>query len=228
MSTRIAKLAVLDSGLDKEYKAVHWKAYKGDCGALEGFYTKYPQPIVDAAQSIVVSQRRKKQRVEDHIRVLIQSGSALWCTFTESDECQARTKYETRRQLVRRALKCFTDEYCGNTDYGKDNGREHFHAVAKIPPGLKVRAMPTRVASGKVIYEAYYWIPETQEWRPVACLPCFARIARLMGFISIVVIGKDSPPERVAKYLVKLTRHAVKESTLKDGRCYRVIYSRKV
>lgn len=55
--------------------------------------------------------------------------SALFVTFTFTDDTLASTSKDTRRKYVRRFLKQYCDLYVANIDYGKTNGREHYHAV---------------------------------------------------------------------------------------------------
>lgn len=50
-------------------------------------------------------------------------------TLTFTDEVLASTSDETRRRYVTRALKLVSSRYMANIDFGKQNGREHYHAV---------------------------------------------------------------------------------------------------
>ena len=60
---------------------------------------------------------------------MLESGPCLFLTLTFTDEVLRKTTENTRRQTIRRYLKSFGFPYVANIDYGKKNGREHYHAV---------------------------------------------------------------------------------------------------
>ena len=60
---------------------------------------------------------------------MLESGECLFLTLTFTDATLGKTTEDTRRQAVRRYLKSFGVPYVANIDYGKKNGREHYHAV---------------------------------------------------------------------------------------------------
>lgn len=69
------------------------------------------------------------QRLKKRIASMLDSGPCLFLTLTFTDEVLRKTTEDTRRQFVRRYLKSFGVPYVANIDYGKKNGREHYHAV---------------------------------------------------------------------------------------------------
>lgn len=69
------------------------------------------------------------KRLKTRIAAMLESGECLFLTLTFTDATLAKTTEDTRRQAVRRYLKSFGVPYVANIDYGKKNGREHYHAV---------------------------------------------------------------------------------------------------
>lgn len=57
-------------------------------------------------------------------------------TFTFTDETLQSTTSDTRKQYIRRVLSKFCEDYFGNIDYGKENGREHFHFIIVVKTGV--------------------------------------------------------------------------------------------
>lgn len=60
---------------------------------------------------------------------MLVSGNCLFLTLTFNDETLKDTSADTRRQYVRKYLKQFNCKYVANIDFGKENHREHYHAV---------------------------------------------------------------------------------------------------
>ena len=71
------------------------------------------------------------QRLKKRIASMLKNGECLFLTLTFTDEVLAKTTEDTRRQAVRRYLKSFGVPYVANIDFGKKNGREHYHAVIR-------------------------------------------------------------------------------------------------
>ena len=73
------------------------------------------------------------RRLKTRIATMLKNGECLFLTLTFTDEILGKTTEDTRRQAVRRYLKSFGVPYVANIDYGKKNGREHYHGVIQIP-----------------------------------------------------------------------------------------------
>ena len=73
------------------------------------------------------------KRLKTRIASMLKNGECLFLTLTFTDEILGKTTEDTRRQAVRRFLKTFGVPYVANIDYGKKNGREHYHGVIQIP-----------------------------------------------------------------------------------------------
>lgn len=57
-------------------------------------------------------------------------------TLTFTDTTLEKTSKETRRRYVTRYLKKYCIKYLGNIDFGKENGREHYHFIAMIKDNI--------------------------------------------------------------------------------------------
>lgn len=68
-------------------------------------------------------------RLRKRIESMLLNGDCLFLTLTFNDETLNQTSEDTRRQYVRKYLKRFNCPYVANIDFGKENGREHYHAV---------------------------------------------------------------------------------------------------
>lgn len=73
--------------------------------------------------------KHKTFRVRRKILSMMVLGSCSFLTLTFTDDVLNNTSEDTRRRYVSRFLKSISDNYVANVDYGKENGREHYHAV---------------------------------------------------------------------------------------------------
>ena len=68
-------------------------------------------------------------RLKKRISSMLENGSNLFLTLTFNDDTLNSTTQKERRVAVSRFLKSFGVPYVANIDFGKLNGREHYHAV---------------------------------------------------------------------------------------------------
>lgn len=107
--------------------------------------------------------RKRTQRLRKRITKIIR-GDSLFLTFTFTDDVLASTNEDTRLRYVRRFLKSISSNYVANIDFGKTNGREHYHAVCTVSEkvdytawkygglnGVKVRKSSNPLALAKYI-----------------------------------------------------------------------------
>lgn len=87
---------------------------------------------IDKGMRLYENYRKRNQRLRKRISNIIECDS-LFLTFTFTDEVLAKTTQDTRQIYVRRFLKSFSDNYVANIDFGKENEREHYHAVCVVP-----------------------------------------------------------------------------------------------
>lgn len=127
---------------------------------------------------------RLKERIED----MLLNGSCIFLTLTFNDDTLQNTTPKERRIAVSRYLKTFNSKYVANIDFGKENGREHYHAV---------------INADNI---------EFDKWRKYGNIN--AERIRLRD--------SKSDKTKLAKYICKLSNHAIKETTKRSV----LIYSR--
>ena len=71
----------------------------------------------------------RNTRLKKRIEQMLNSGSCLFLTLTFRDDCLNKTNADTRRKFVLRFFEQFKTLYIANVDFGKQKGREHYHAV---------------------------------------------------------------------------------------------------
>ena len=77
------------------------------------------------------SQRKRAQRIRERITRMIAK-QCLFLTLTFTDETLEDTSDTTRRRYITRFLSQFNVPVIANKDFGKENGREHYHAIIQI------------------------------------------------------------------------------------------------
>lgn len=174
---------------------------------LQKYPVEYPEAEKIERARVVRSHRLKKRLTY----MLNSCHTAVFVTLTFRDDVLASTTAETRRRYVTRFLNAQGDgvQYVANKDFGARNGREHYHAVI----------------CGEV---------DTAWWRE-HCGAVNVEYIKAPGFArKIPKKYRDLSPEllaerlkadnaaRLAKYISKLTNHAIKETTRRSV----IIYSR--
>lgn len=130
----------LINGFDKAVNSIKRDIYKGHSVEIDGVVYGHCSSLIglrdlrtlkwfDVGYLLVASQHRKKTRVKKKIGGIVEDNEAVFLTLTFDDKVLSTTSKETRRRYVRRFLKQVSDVYVANIDYGKLNGREHYHAV---------------------------------------------------------------------------------------------------
>lgn len=134
-------------------------------------------------------RKSKKKRTRHYLQGMTECYEKLYfITLTFRDIVFETTCDDTRRRYARRFLEEHTRDYFANIDYGKLNGREHFHAVVAMPYGFE--------GDLKAVREALPW---------------------KYGAINIKSLrGSKGDVSRVATYVNKLTNHANKVGTGKS------------
>ncbi len=130
----------------------------------------------------------RTQRLKQRIESMLLNGQCLFLTLTFTDETLQNTTPKERRVAVSRYLKQFNCRYVANIDFGKENGREHYHAV---------------INAEKISFDSW----------------------RKYGNINAERIrNRDLTTDKtkLAKYICKLSNHAIKETTKRSS----LIYSR--
>lgn len=118
-----------------------WNIYKRECFISElnpdaqFCLDTYPD-FFDSIEEVLLCSRycknyyNRNNRLSKKIEKLISDyESPVFITLTFNDSSLDFLSYETRRKYVRRFLNSQGVLYVANVDYGKENGREHYHAV---------------------------------------------------------------------------------------------------
>lgn len=137
------------------------------------------------AQRLNHSRYQRIRRLKNFIFGLISNYECVFLTFTFNDNSLNNQTAETRKTYVTRYLKQYDAPYVANIDFGKQNGREHYHAV---------------VGCNKLDYKS---------WK-----------GGIINGERVRDTKKSS--EKLAKYVAKLTNHAIKETAKRSS----LIYSR--
>lgn len=166
--------------LDAQIKATYDEALKRFGVDLSNALDPYTKEALKINHASYERVKRLKYKVAQMLEK-----PCVFLTLTFNDSALHGTSIETKRKYVTRCLKAFNAPYIANIDYGKQNGRLHYHALLQVP---------------KIAFDTWDY-----------------------GNIDakkVVVINETA----IAKYISKLTNHAIKE-TCKGNR---LIYSRKV
>ena len=125
-------------------------------------------------------------RLKGRIFDMIYKNDCLFLTLTFTDKALERTSADFRRIAVRRFLNSLNVPYVANIDFGKKNGREHYHAV---------------VETGRIDYS---------KWKYGAINGL--KIRNDIKYDDDGVMTSESV-EKISRYVAKLTNHAIKETT---------------
>lgn len=176
------------------------------CFLMETFPKEYKE-----AERINNARYNRTKRLREKIsNILKNSQTAVFLTLTFTDEILATTSTETRRQYVRRYLSSTGAEYVANIDYGSKNGREHYHAVV----GEFVNLDIWNNKCGFALAE-YIQIEKSIDFKKVP-----KRYKDFSAEEQKTLMIADNE-KKLAKYISKLTNHAIKETTKQS----RAIYS---
>lgn len=128
---------------------------------------------------------RLKERIE---HIVCTYPKSLFLTLTFNDLTLNSTTALQRRRIVVKWLKKHVSCYVANIDFGKTNGREHYHAVVGVFDNINLKS-----------------------WFDSGLGTCVSK-----------TIVKTSSEDALAKYMTKLTNHAIKETNQRSV----IIYSR--
>lgn len=89
-------------------------------------------PLFKEALKINKANYERTNRLKKRVSNMLLSGECLFLTLTFTDETLNNTSADTRRQYVRKYLKSCNCQYVANIDFGKQNHREHYHALVNV------------------------------------------------------------------------------------------------
>lgn len=137
------RLRIINSGLIDLILKQQWAIYIGDIDSP--FYSLdislyYSKEDIKIANKMINSKNQKLYRFKKRAKSMIESLETaknsnlkiLFLTLTFNDETLADTTKETRRRYISRFLSGCCVDYIANIDFGKLNGREHYHALVLV------------------------------------------------------------------------------------------------
>lgn len=75
------------------------------------------------------STQSRTKRLKNKVEKMVTFGTCTFVTLTFNNDTLETTNEKTRRVYVARYLKSQSLHYIANVDYGKENEREHYHAI---------------------------------------------------------------------------------------------------
>ena len=80
----------------------------------------------------VSAEIKRKYRLKKAIKSILENhlNESYFITLTFNDYVLKNTTKQERLNIIKRYLNNQTDKYILNCDYGKTNGREHYHALS--------------------------------------------------------------------------------------------------
>lgn len=188
---------------NKAKKKIYRYVFKDDISEKEyfianetlAFLKKRSEKEFKEYERISHAKSERVGRLKRKMLDMVFGYDCLFLTLTFTDKKLGSTSAEFRRIAVKRFLSQFNVPYIANIDFGKKNGREHYHAVLQID---------------RIDYHLWKYGRIDGE-----------KIRNDISFDEDGVITSESI-ERIARYISKLTNHAIKETT---KRCA-IMYSR--
>ena len=96
------------------------------------YQTEHNLETLEEYYKLLHSQLERTLRLKKRITKILTTGPCLFLTLTFNEYSLEHNSAVSRRTAVRKYLKSFNAPYVGNIDFGKRNGREHYHAVIGI------------------------------------------------------------------------------------------------
>lgn len=199
------KARVLRSGLPRIVKEIEGSRYadfalhaygqlvphKYDIATAENMRSLFYSDDYREAEKINHAEFERANRLRSRVLNILSSGDAIFLTLTFSDKTLSSTSSETRRRYVSRFLRSSGLSYVANVDFGKKNGREHYHAV---------------ISSSNVNFSL---------WHDKGAIK-----AERIHAIPKDGIRYAPDIARLSKYVAKLSNHAIKQTTKRSVLLY--------
>lgn len=141
MSTLEEKQEVLNCGLHILIASYNRAVWEGDIervNQLAECINVFPLSMQKVASQMIKAKDQKQYRLVKRLKLMDNDAynannkdlKIIFITLTFKD--LSKNNKESRRDAVRKYLKSQCVDYVANIDYGKKNGREHYHAVALV------------------------------------------------------------------------------------------------
>ena len=144
---------------------------------------------------------KAKKMEQDIIKALSKGYGYMFATLTFEDKYIDEREPRTRRKYIKKYLEQF-DGYIANIDYGKDNGREHYHALIFIKSEI-LDHFETEIHKDKK-KQFRHFIKQNQ-------LPVWK-----YGYYSLekeyenLQKDEDKSPRKLSNYIAKINNHSLK------------------
>ena len=112
------------------------------------------QPIQRAITNLNQSYQRRDSRLKKRIEKMLDQEHTYFITFTIAPENYG-LKYNTYLRKIKEALG-HASSWVLNSDYGDENGRLHFHAVATFELQLDYTTLNDIYKYGSINYKTIY------------------------------------------------------------------------
>ena len=123
----VEMLRKIESGLNVENE---FSILKKKCFELyEDIENTFDDSILMECKKINKAYYNRLQRLKERVKDIVNSDMAIFLTLTFNDAVLNSTTSETRRQYIKKFLVSLKCKYIANVDFGKKNGREHYHAL---------------------------------------------------------------------------------------------------
>lgn len=100
--------------------------------------------------------KHRRKRVNAYVREMLELDKPMYLVTLTYGECYDSTTQETRLAYARKWLNTNCLDYYACLDIGKENGREHYHAVCVMDKPMK------QVVYGR---KAFYEVLGDSEWK---------------------------------------------------------------
>ena len=126
---QLEDFGVITPFLKREYGKVPRLNQAYDIYAQKGLLNEFLE-----CSRISKAQGQRTKRLTRYISSMLNKASlldekCLFLTLTFNDKCLNSSSPGSRRKFITKWLKKWCDVYVANIDFGKKNGREHYHAV---------------------------------------------------------------------------------------------------
>lgn len=188
----IKKCSLYEFNKDSEY-AISKKTYK----EIRHLITKLGIVVEKECIRINKAYYEKTNRLKQRVAEIITTKDSIFLTLTFTDKILNHTLAKSRRDYIRKFLKQFNCKYVANIDFGKVDDYIDDSGIKR--KGTHREHYHALIQTDFIDNKLYKY-----------------------GAISFERIHNTKDPTKLAKYIAKLSNHAIKESTKRSV----LIYSR--
>lgn len=160
-------------------------------------------------QELMECKKKQKQKVMQQFNYWTKLNKQpiipIFATFTYSDEKAKEISPENLKRRARRVLDALAEDYALNIDYGTQNDRLHYHALIYVNEAI---AMLYGMQPATELHEEI----KNKKLIEFSNLEEAKIYEEKTGYLYFEIVDTDDEKsnEKIAKYLAKLTLHALK------------------